>query len=46
MDLKSEFLAGFKEGWEGFWSPFKGLYESLSATWHRHHNAEVEQSPN
>ncbi len=42
--MKQEFLLGFEEGWTAFWSPFTGLYRSLSATWHRHIGAPREDS--
>lgn len=40
--LKQEFLLGFKEGWAAFWSPFVGLYRTISATWRRHLDAPRE----
>lgn len=35
-ELKREFLIGFSEGWESFWSPFVGLFNSLQVSWKRH----------
>lgn len=34
--LKREFLAGFREGWSLFWSPFVALFGALKDTWLRH----------
>lgn len=37
--LKKEFLAGFREGWAMFWSPFTGLYRSIKGSWRSHVDA-------
>ena len=34
--LKQEFLMGFHEGWETFWSPFRALWHSILKTWRNH----------
>jgi hypothetical protein len=34
--LKQEFVLGYREGWEIFWSPFTGLWRSLVRDWREH----------
>ena len=31
--LKQEFVAGFRDGWELFWSPFTGRWQAFRKYW-------------
>lgn len=31
--LREQFVLGFRDGWQAFWSPFTGLWRALSKPW-------------
>jgi hypothetical protein len=33
IELRDQFILGFHEGWQTFWSPFTGLWTALSKPW-------------